>query len=669
MEIFQLFGSVLLKGADNSEKQLDSIDRKGLNVGETLGKIGKVALTVGAAMVTGFGAATAGAFKLAEKASDLSEAQNVVNETFKVSKDSVLSWSKTISETAGISETNAVKFVGSMGAMLKSSGLTEDASASMAESLVQLTGDMSSFYNLGHDEAWGKIRAGIAGETEPLKALGINMSVANMEAFALANGIKKSYSEMSQAEQTTLRYQYLMQATATAQGDFGRTLETSFPNQLRVMQMQIESTATSIGQTFLPAFLGIFKAVNDGFKTGDWASVGQSIADGLNDVIGKVSGMITEAAPMVATLIGGIATAITEATPSILPTIIDTSLQILNTLINVLNDNSYQLIEAGMEALTILILGIADALPQLIDTALTIILQLINHLSNNLPMIMKAGIEILFAIIDGILDKLPDFIFLAIDLITVFAKGLIDALPKLVEKLPQIIMTIVTVLIDNLPLLIDATIEIITALITTFYENLPLFIKTSVEIILALAAGIVGAIPQLLMVVPKLFDAIGKALAGINWGELGMNILNGIVEGVKNAAKNLANAVVNAAKNALDAAKNLLGIHSPSSVMRDQVGKMIGFGMAEGVTDSMDEIDAAMEKLNLRITGDQNNIQKPVSNSSSMPVNTHLVGQSSDNPSIFINVNYPSLLNMQAIGELGEQLVEIIRMKTGLRTV
>ena len=666
-----MFGSVLLKGADNAEKQLDSIDRKGLNVGETLGKIGKVALTVGAALVTGFGAATAGAFKLAEKASNLSEAQNVIKETFKESSKSVLDWTKTVQNTAGISEKTASGLVGIGGAMLKGAGLTEQAAGNMSKSMVQLSGDLTSFFNVegGAEQAFQDLKSIITGSSEPMEKYGIDLRAAALDQYALSQGLTKSYTEMTNAEQIQLRYNYVLEKTKDAQGDFGRTLETSFPNQLRVTQMQMESTATSIGQKFLPAFLGIFQAINDGFKTGDWASVGQSIADGLNDVIGQVSGMITEAAPMVATLIGGIATAITEAIPSILPTIIDTSLQILNTLINVLNDNSYQLIEAGMEALTMLILGIADALPQLIDTSLTIILQLINHLSNNLPMIMKAGIEILFAIIDGILDKLPDFIFLAIDLITVFAKGLIDALPKLVEKLPQIIMTIVTVLIDNLPLLIDATIEIITALITTFYENLPLFIKTSVEIILALAAGIVGAIPQLLMVVPKLFDAIGKALAGINWGELGMNILNGIVEGVKNAAKNLANAVVNAAKNALDAAKNLLGIHSPSSVMRDQVGKMIGFGMAEGVTDSMDEIDAAMEKLNLRITGDQNNIQKPVSNTSSMPVNTHLVGQSSDNPSIIINVNYPSLLNMQAIGDLGEQLVEIIRMKTGLRTV
>lgn len=135
----------------------------------SLGGLGKVSAAAFATLAAGTVAAVTAAFKLAESASDLSEAQNVVQQTFKNSSDDVLAWSKTMAESAGISETAATKYVGSMGAMLKSSGLSEDAAASMAEKMVQLTGDMSSFYNLEHDDAWEKIRSGIAGETEPLK--------------------------------------------------------------------------------------------------------------------------------------------------------------------------------------------------------------------------------------------------------------------------------------------------------------------------------------------------------------------------------------------------------------------------------------------------------------------------------------------------------------------
>ena len=80
----------------------------------------------------------------------------------------------------------------------------------MSTDLAGLAADMASFYNLDFDTAFQKIRSGISGETEPLKQLGINMSVANLEAFALSKGITKAFNDMSQGEQTILRYQYLM---------------------------------------------------------------------------------------------------------------------------------------------------------------------------------------------------------------------------------------------------------------------------------------------------------------------------------------------------------------------------------------------------------------------------------------------------------------------------
>lgn len=107
--------------------------------------------------------------------------------------------------------------------MLKSSGVAQNAASDMSVALAGLAGDIASFYNIDTDTAFYKIRAGISGEIEPLKQLGINMSVANMSAYALANGITKSWTSMTQAEQATLRYNYLMSVTKDAQGDFART--------------------------------------------------------------------------------------------------------------------------------------------------------------------------------------------------------------------------------------------------------------------------------------------------------------------------------------------------------------------------------------------------------------------------------------------------------------
>ena len=210
--------------------------------------------TVGSAM---------GAYKLADSASDLGEAQNVVEQTYKSSAKSIEDWTSTTAKSAGISQTASTQWVGFMGAMLKSSGVTEQSAGNMSKSLVQLTGDMSSFYNIGTDDMWEKIRSGISGETEPLKELGINMSVANLQAYALAEGIKKPYDQMTQGEQTTLRYNYLMNTTKDAQGDFGRTLSTSFANQVRVAQMNLGTLGRSIGEGLLPMFNAGVTAFNN----------------------------------------------------------------------------------------------------------------------------------------------------------------------------------------------------------------------------------------------------------------------------------------------------------------------------------------------------------------------------------------------------------------------
>lgn len=221
--------------------------------------VGAVA-TIGAGL--GLKSIAQGIYSLAESASDLVEAQNVVESTFKTSAKSIEAWTDTTAESAGIGKTSATQWSGFMGAMLKSSGITESSAAGMSKSLVQLTGDMSSFYNVGTDEMWEKIRSGISGETEPLKQLGINMSEANLQAYAMSQGIDKSYSSMSQSEKTTLRYNYLLSVTKDAQGDFAKTSNDSMANQSRIFQMNIEDMKQTVGAAFLPMINDMYKSLN-----------------------------------------------------------------------------------------------------------------------------------------------------------------------------------------------------------------------------------------------------------------------------------------------------------------------------------------------------------------------------------------------------------------------
>ena len=194
-------------------------------------------------------------------ASDLEEVQNVVDTTFGENANQIEKWAKNAGNQFGLTETQAKRFSSTMGAMLKSAGVAGDRIVDVSTDLSGLAADMASFYNLDFDTAFQKIRSGISGETEPLKQLGINMSVANLNAYALQQGLSKTFNEMDQGEQTMLRYQYLMSATADAQGDFSRTSD-GYANSLRKLEANIETLKTTLGKSFLDVVADAVGALN-----------------------------------------------------------------------------------------------------------------------------------------------------------------------------------------------------------------------------------------------------------------------------------------------------------------------------------------------------------------------------------------------------------------------
>lgn len=163
-----------------------------------------------------------------ELGSDITEVENVVDTAFGKMSGHAYAFAATAKEQFGLSELAAKQYSGTMMAMLKSSGFdrSEDMmrqAAKMSTTLAGLAGDIASFYNIETDEAFYKLRSAISGETEPMKALGVNMNIVNLEAFAMSRGITKAYKDMTLAEQATLRYNYILAKTTDAQGDFAKT--------------------------------------------------------------------------------------------------------------------------------------------------------------------------------------------------------------------------------------------------------------------------------------------------------------------------------------------------------------------------------------------------------------------------------------------------------------
>lgn len=278
---------------------------------------------------------------------------------------------------------------------------------------------------------------------------------------------------------------------------------------------------------------------------------------------------------LILTLIQGIS--------EMLPMLADILPQIIDTIVGFFTDNLPQILEQGIQIIMTLIDGINQCLPQLLEQLPTIISSIVTALAQALPQLLNAGIQIIVMLIGGI----------------------VQALPQLICYIPQIVQTILSILITNLPLIISAGIQILTALITgliqclpqlisylpqiiqtivqVLIENLPLLIEAGIEILVAVINGLIQAIPQLIAAVPQIISALWNAFTSVDWLELGWNIIKGIGSGIVQGVKGLIDSAIQACGELVDSIKDFFGIHSPSRLMRDEVGKFLMKGIGVGV--------------------------------------------------------------------------------------
>ena len=184
--------------------------------------------------------------------SDLAEVQNVVDSTFGSMSASVNQWAKDAMTSYGLSEKVAKEYVGQLGAMSKAFGNSNEEAFKQATTLAALTGDVASFYNLSTDEAFTKLKAVYTGETEALKSLGVVMTQAALDEYALAEGFGKTTKQMSEQEKVALRLSFVQSRLATASGDFARTSD-GWANQTRVLALRFDALKASIGQGLIAA--------------------------------------------------------------------------------------------------------------------------------------------------------------------------------------------------------------------------------------------------------------------------------------------------------------------------------------------------------------------------------------------------------------------------------
>lgn len=235
---------------DRASRTLKGVQATATKMGDAIRK----ATLVGGAAIVGLSAVSL------KFASDLDESMNKVNVVFGDSADAVVKFSENAATALGISQARALEATGTFGNLFVTMGLGQEDAASMSTELAQLAADLASFNNIDPTEALDKLRAGLVGEVEPLRTVGVALNAAAVEAEAMRLGLVAAGDEMSEADKVQARYSLILQQTTTAQGDFARTSD-GMANGMRIARAQLEDLAAKMGTMLMPIALKVLPLV------------------------------------------------------------------------------------------------------------------------------------------------------------------------------------------------------------------------------------------------------------------------------------------------------------------------------------------------------------------------------------------------------------------------
>lgn len=262
------------KVIDKTAAMVKKLEESGNKFEKTGDKINKVGNKITLGVTTPVIAAGAAIYKYS---SDLTEAENKTKEVFKNMSGDVLTWSETSLDKMGMARSTALDAVSLYGGMATAMGLTRKKATDMSKSLTELSVDLASFHNTSLDQASTALKSIFTGETETLKNYGIVMTEANLKAYALSQGIKTNYTEMTQAEKVQLRYNFVLNASKDAIGDYERNCGEA-ASQMKKLPEALKELATSFKDNVEPAITPVITALNGAIVSfGKWSKTTKNV--------------------------------------------------------------------------------------------------------------------------------------------------------------------------------------------------------------------------------------------------------------------------------------------------------------------------------------------------------------------------------------------------------
>ena len=511
-----------------------------------------------------------------------------VETLFKDSADTILEYSQNAYMTAGLSANEYMETATSFSASLlqslggdteKVAEVTDMAITDMSDNANKMGTSMSMIQNAYQGFAkqnytmLDNLKLGYGGTKEEMKRL-----LSDAEKIS---GIKYDISNLNDVYQAIHVVQTELGITGTTAKEAGTTIQGSVNS--------MKSAWTNLLTGLADGNANIEDLVRNLMLT----IVGNGTEDNL--------GLLGNVMPAIQNISKGIMNALPEILNGIiqmLPQFLDAGVNILNGLVTGIQQNMPAIMQATMQIITTILNTLIQNLPKILQMGIEVIVSLIQGIAQQLPTLIPEMVEAVVTMVDTLIDNIDLIIDAGIQLIIGLAEGLIEALPQLIEKIPIIIDKLVDAIINNLPKIIQMGITLTVKLAEGIIKAIPQLLSTVPQIISSLLNAItVGGFSKMLNIGR---DLLNKVKEGITSGigsllDVGRNVVQGLWNGINNAKDWVLGKIRGFGSAILDGIKGIFGIHSPSTVFRDQVGKNLALGIGEGFEDEMKQVTSDMQ--------------------------------------------------------------------------
>ena len=573
------------KGLD---KDINGISGK---VQSGLGKLGSIAGTAmkGVSVAVGAAATAIGGLVTASVNAYAEYEQLVggVDTLFKNSSQKLQSYADEAYKTAGMSANEYMSTVTSFSASLLQSlgGDTEKAADYANQAVIDMSDNankMGTSMELIQNAYQGfakqnytmldNLKLGYGGTKEEMERL--------LEDASKISGIKYDISSFADVTQAIHVMQESMGIAGTTSKEASETIEGSI-NSVKGAWENLLVGITNPDADWDKLIQNLVDTVT---------AAGENILPAVGSALVGVSALIRDLFPMIAQ---EIPTLISE----ILPQLVDTGISVVNSLITGIQQNLPALMEGAIQIVTSIGNAIITMLPQILTIAMQLIPTLINGIIIMLPQIIQMGMQLITQLILGIAQMLPQLIPQAINAIITIVNGLLDNIDMLIDAAIQLILGLADGLINALPILIEKVPEIIMKLVTALIKNAPKILEAGVQLIVKLVEGVGSVLGKLGQMAGTIIQTIWDGLKSLpsKMLEVGKNLIQGIWNGISNAVGWLWDKISGFCSGIVDKIKGFFGIHSPSKVFADEVGKFLALGLGEGFDDNLGKVYKNMQ--------------------------------------------------------------------------